>query len=146
MKKIKKGFTLVELTLVMAVLGVLVTIVVSSYPNARKHARDSQRISDIKQYQAALEVYANANNGSYPIGSGIDISTLCPATLNLPICPNDPSGGSAIYSYSSDGRRFVIYTALEARNAGSAQWFVVCSSGSSGNISTGPTGSSACPL
>lgn len=61
----KKGFTLVELLIVMAIIGLLASIVLISLNIAKKKANDAKRLSDLKQIQIALEMY-NDENGSYP--------------------------------------------------------------------------------
>ena len=65
MPKTKKGFTLIEFLVVIAIIGLLATLSVVALNNARERARDSRRVSDIKQIQTALELYFNAND-SYP--------------------------------------------------------------------------------
>ena len=65
-KKQKKGFTLIELLVVIAIIGLLATLSVVALNNARSRARDSRRVSDIKQIQTALELYFNEND-AYPI-------------------------------------------------------------------------------
>ncbi len=64
------GFTLVELLIVIAVLGVLATIGIMTFPAAQKRARDTRRRSDLKQYQTALELYANRNNSFFYDSAG----------------------------------------------------------------------------
>ncbi len=62
----KKGFTLIELLVVIAIIGLLATLSVVALNNARERARDSRRVSDIKQIQTALELYYNEND-KYPV-------------------------------------------------------------------------------
>jgi prepilin-type N-terminal cleavage/methylation domain-containing protein len=61
----KKGFTLIELLVVISIISLLSSIVLSSLNQARASARDSERLSDIRQIQVALELYRNIN-GNYP--------------------------------------------------------------------------------
>lgn len=61
----KKGFTLVEILLVVAIIGVLSTLVLINVGGYTKKARDSQRLSDMRQIQNALEQYYTFNF-SYP--------------------------------------------------------------------------------
>lgn len=60
------GFTLVELLIVVAIIGVLSSVVISSLNGARMKSRDARRVSDLKQIRIALEMYYD-QNGSYPI-------------------------------------------------------------------------------
>jgi type II secretion system protein G len=68
-KQKEKGFTLIELLIVIAIIGLLASIVMVSLSSARSKARDSQRRANLKQLQAALELYYNVNGG-YPITTG----------------------------------------------------------------------------
>ncbi|MBT3816923.1 MAG: prepilin-type N-terminal cleavage/methylation domain-containing protein, partial [Candidatus Magasanikbacteria bacterium] len=61
----KKGFTLIELLVVIAIIGLLSTLAVVALGSAREKARDSKRLSDLKQMQTALELYYT-DVGSYP--------------------------------------------------------------------------------
>lgn len=65
----KKGFSLVELLVVIAIISLLMAVVLASMSSARKKARDDQRLSDLKQLQAAIEIYGSAN-GRYPVACG----------------------------------------------------------------------------
>jgi len=78
----RKGFTLVELLVVVAIIGILTTIAVVALSGARQKARDTKRVADVRQIHTSLELYNNNSNG-YPIemtpvvlGVG-DYSTLC---------------------------------------------------------------------
>lgn len=59
------GFTLIELLVVIAIIGILSSLVLASLNSARTKARDSKRLSDMKQVQIALEFYYD-KNGQYP--------------------------------------------------------------------------------
>lgn len=160
MKKMKKGFTLVELLVVISLIGVLASLVIISFTGSQKQGRDSQRKSDLRQYQNALEVFANKNSGLYPArpaggGSQPAHQVLC-NDLELTSCPRDPredeSAGFS-YRYQSDGppgggtaaTQYVLWGRLENEEV----YWVFCSTGQSGEI---PTESwinpiaGACPL
>ncbi|MFH0853826.1 MAG: type II secretion system protein [bacterium] len=64
-KNIKKGFTLIELLVVIAIIGILSGIGLVSLNGAREKARDAKRISDLRQYASALNIFYD-NNGHYP--------------------------------------------------------------------------------
>lgn len=55
--KYKLGFTLIELLVVIAIIGMLSALLLPNFMSARERARDSQRKSDLKQIQKALEMY-----------------------------------------------------------------------------------------
>ncbi len=59
------AFSLVELIVVVAIIGVLTTLGIVSFRGIRQNARDSRRIADINQLQLALKTYYN-DNGFYP--------------------------------------------------------------------------------
>lgn len=62
----KKGFTLIEIIVVMAVIAILFGVSATSYTASMKKARDSERKFEFKTIQTALEVY-HQQNGAYPI-------------------------------------------------------------------------------
>lgn len=100
MKKLKKGFTFIELMTVIAIIGILTAIVLPNLNNARIKGRDAKRISDIKSIQLALAIYYDTHRATgYPLslaalGSGY--------SGYLPSIPIDPVGNVA-YKYSALG-------------------------------------------
>ncbi len=65
----KRGFTIVELLIVIVVIAILAAISVVAYSGIQTRARDSQRSSDISAIKKALELYKINNNG-YPTCDG----------------------------------------------------------------------------
>ncbi len=61
----KKAFTLIELLLVTAIIGILATAALTSLGKAREKARDVQRVANSKQMILALELYYD-DYGGYP--------------------------------------------------------------------------------
>ena len=114
-KQKKKGFTLIEVLVAMAILGLLASIVYFNGGEARKKARDTQRESDIQQIVVALRLYKELN-GTYPdckqgmtIGEGATPSGACADNIDtalapyLTAIPKDPLGGTSYhYKYDSD--------------------------------------------
>lgn len=127
------GFTLIELLIVIAIIGLLSSVVLASLNSARKKARDARRISDFKQIMLALEMFYDAEN-SYPQVSGagnwIDVynrlidclenknqcgfvaSNYTPAISKV---PQDPLGTTRTYYYyhCSSGQRYRLRAVLE---------------------------------
>jgi type II secretion system protein G len=65
----KKGFTLVELLIVIVVIGILASISIVAYNGSQGRARDSRRQNDISELAKGLELYY-LDNHKYPTGSG----------------------------------------------------------------------------
>lgn len=119
------GFTLVELLIVIVVIAVLSGVIlgVLNTGGIRQKARDSQRVSDLKKIQSALELYF-ADMRAYPTGSGwtnasTSLSTLAPNYIStLPTDPA-PAGSSSTpcngttyrYFYISNGTGSAYYMA-----------------------------------
>lgn len=74
-----RGFTLVELLVVIALLGILATIGLVTFSSAQLRGRDTQRKSDLKQISSALELYYS-DHGGYPASDNGKIKG-CPSTL-----------------------------------------------------------------
>lgn len=146
---IKKGFTLVELLVVISVIGILASLALVAFGPTQKQAKDTQRKSDLKQYQTALETFANSNDGLYPARTtSVDPATLC---LTLGItgeCPEDPKSDMYSYSYLSNGTvgqndasDYLLWSVQEKTDG----YWIVCSSGKSGSSEIAPS-SVICPL
>lgn len=63
---VKRGFTLVEMIVVIAIITLLATVVIFNVQEGKKKARDAQRLSDLQQIQLALRVYKDVH-GNYPL-------------------------------------------------------------------------------
>jgi prepilin-type N-terminal cleavage/methylation domain-containing protein len=80
-----KGFTLIEIIVVIAIMGILTAIIYSSFDSSRATSRDQKRVSDISAIQLALEQYFQ-QNGVYPM----QLSALVPTYIaSIPIPPNN---------------------------------------------------------
>src|SRR3989344_5774077 len=62
-----KGFTLIEMLVVIAIIGLLSSVVVIGLGGSRSKARDARRIADIQQIQNSLELAYDPATG-YPAG------------------------------------------------------------------------------
>ncbi|HYF47838.1 MAG TPA: prepilin-type N-terminal cleavage/methylation domain-containing protein [Planctomycetota bacterium] len=61
-----RGFTLVELLVVVAIIGALIGLLVPVLGNARAAAKRTQCLSNLRQIYLATETYINNNFGYYP--------------------------------------------------------------------------------
>jgi prepilin-type N-terminal cleavage/methylation domain-containing protein len=80
-KKTSKGFTIVELLIVIVVIGILAALVLNSFRGVQERARDTKRRTDVNAQASQLEVYYT-DNGGYPVFTG-QINTDSWITANL---------------------------------------------------------------
>lgn len=137
----KRGFTLIELLVVIAIIGLLSTLAVVALGSARLKARDSKRMSDLKQVQTALELYFTDKN-AYPTAAqavtlgdenhaclnGTGFTTINCATPYMAMVPKDPVA-TANYLYTSDGTTYSIAATLEGTVNGLTQGITISPSG-----------------
>lgn len=107
----KSGFTILEIIVAVAIIGILASIVILNTQSAKFKARDTQRISDLQQVRVALRTYRDAESTAYPSGNGspnydngIEIGTGSSAidTLIAPYVSatvKDPMSGTSGYAY-----------------------------------------------
>ena len=92
----RDGFTLIALLVVIAIIGILSSVVLASLNSARKKGRDARRVAGIKQMQLALELYFDANR-QYPLLFNT-ANIVTPGYMSA--IPLDPVT-AAVYSYSA---------------------------------------------
>lgn len=101
-KKNKKGFTLLELLVMISIIGLLATFAVVAVQNARIKARDSRRLHDVKQITKALEMY-NDEFKEYPC-ENIDPAHMCIIFFGGEAKPGTSYGsGAAELWYDGEG-------------------------------------------
>jgi prepilin-type N-terminal cleavage/methylation domain-containing protein len=99
--KKEKGFTLIEIVLVLAIAGLLLVIVFLAVSGAQKSRRDTQRKNDLSRIAAQLESYASNTNGNYPNGPAPAVTWAAFTGLTYITAANlnDPTTGAA-YTYA----------------------------------------------
>lgn len=128
-----RAFTLIELLVVIAIIGILSAVVLAGLGAAQAQARNAKRVSDLKQLQSALELYATDNGGSYPstsnnwwgncsgfssrstTGATGYVPNLAPAYISvLPLDPRQEETNKC-YVYKSNGTDYMLlaYTTVE---------------------------------
>jgi len=110
----KKGFTLIEVLIVVSIIGILASIILVGLGAFRSRGRDTRRLADVRQVQGALELYYS-KNGSYPAGGYTAVKTATEGPtpgLGIAKLPNDPNPSSN-YLYQTNGQSYVLGAALE---------------------------------
>lgn len=82
-----KGFTLLELLVVIGIIGILVALGTVAYSTTQISGRNARRKQDLVAIQNALEQYYSANSFSYPSGSCKVASTYLKSSW--PVDPAD---------------------------------------------------------
>lgn len=68
MQKKQKGFTIVELLIVIVVIGILAAITIVAFNGVQTRAKYSKISQDLKSMQKLIEIY-KADKGHYPVAS-----------------------------------------------------------------------------
>ncbi|MBF8744193.1 type II secretion system protein GspG [Pseudomonas putida] len=109
----QRGFTLIEIMVVIVILGVLGALVLPNVMSRPEHAKLTAARTDIQSISTALEIY-RLDNGRYPsTAQGLEALVKRPTIAPLPrqwsaqgylkSAPLDPWG--APYQYASPGTR-----------------------------------------
>lgn len=105
----KRGFTIVELLIVMAIIGILASIMLVTFSNLQAKSRDTRRIEDLREIQKALGMYYVDNN-RYPaavtpvaLHGADDISILLIQSGAISGISGDPVRPTYEYMYQSAG-------------------------------------------
>lgn len=121
MKK-QKGFTLIEILVVVAIVALIGVMAAVAVNSARSKQRDASRLSNVRQMQSALEDYFNENNG-YPLGSLMPLGDAAQSVcLGITGFHSDCSGESATIMRSipntfEDGLKDLVVCGEPKRNA-----------------------------
>jgi len=100
-----RGFTLIELIIVVAIIAILAAILIPNFLHARAEAASASCEGNLKQIATALQQYAVDNGGQYPSASApVDVSLFGgPGNPYLSSVPADPAGGGYFYVAPANG-------------------------------------------
>jgi len=88
-----KGFTLIELVIVVAIFGILLAIAMAALSNSSAHARDNSCKSNLRNIDTAIEMYKGSHNSAVPT----TIDELISAN-DLKTKPREPHSGYGDYT------------------------------------------------
>ncbi len=137
LRRVQKGFTLIELMVVLLIIGVLAALIVPNVLNRADDARATAAKTDVNNLMQALKLY-KLDNQRYPTAEqGLAALLTKPATAPVPPnwksyldqLPNDPWGQPYVFlnpgikgevdvmSYGADGQ-----AGGEGKNADIGSW------------------------
>lgn len=114
LRKMKQGFTLIELIVVITIIAVITTLTIISFGGSNRRARDSRRISDMQKVAIALEM-ARQVGSTYPA----DLNYLKDNNF-LQALPVDPKGYT--YVYTSTGYTYTFVGSMEDLGSTNGAW------------------------
>ena len=97
MKKMLKGFTLVEIMIVVAIIAILAAVAIPNFVKYRRNAQATSCISNLKQIQTAKEQWMMAN-GSVPTELTAISGDTTKYIKKTPVCP-----AAGTYTIGADG-------------------------------------------
>ena len=126
----QRGFTLVELLVVIVVLGIIALIAMPRFLEARDRASVTSAVADVDHFRKALAVY-EVDYGTFPASNFGSVAGIAGALV-------DPSGND--YMILPDGQNFTAFTYTPINNGESYQIEVIATDHRNTPVTADPMG------
>lgn len=126
------GFTLVEVLVVMAIIGLLIAFSTVAYRATKEAARDAKRRGDLQSVRSALELY-RTDCRQYPAAVSFGSALSCSGSVYMSPVPQDPRSPSYAYRYEPSGTIAYSLCAYLEQGADSSVSLSRCSAKSCGD-------------
>lgn len=120
LKKKQSGFTIIELLIVIIVIGILATLVITTFSGIQRNARNRAREADLNALHSQIEYYYGQNN-KYPTLANLNDATWRAANLKGLDAEalKDPQGANAtLVAAPAAGSYSYVVTPTDCNNAG----------------------------
>ena len=94
---LKRGFTLIEILIVVVILGILAAIIIPQFTDAAQDAGAASARSQLQTMRSQVELYRVQNNGAAPAGDASGPWTELVTENYIRSAPNWPSGFASVY-------------------------------------------------
>ncbi len=137
--KKEKGFTIIEVLIVLAIAGLILLVVFLAVPALQRNARNTQRTTDAGNILSSMSEYVSNNGGQLPAtsggigGSGSSLTVGASGSNTVPV---------NLGYFQVSGITLVDYSATNAVNAGNTDAArivkgAVCSTSTIGDAASG---------
>ena len=119
-REAERGFTLIELMIVVAIIAILAGILIPNFVNARSQAQTAACESNLRAIATALELYY-ADNQVYPTASGAAVQPTLFTANGISYLSNTPKDPAA-----QNGNATYTLTTVQAGGGSAATYTILC--------------------